>query len=268
MTTAEPIEIVPQSLREFSEQPGLYLTWNAEGKIARHISENACVVVAPTFAVAMPRRVAEGEVSKLLEDVRHLVPPGVRTDWYIGPSAGPAEITRELKKLGLRVPRQTGGTLHVLLLTDEPECGPAEIETHELATRSDHVAAAELRWEAFQLTDEEREQERGFLADYYDEYLRSKDRSTISFVATLDGRVAGSASALLSDRGLFLIGGATAPWARGRGIYRSLVRARWRYAVDRGTPALAVHAIANTSSPILRRLGFREICLIDHLEET
>lgn len=88
----------------------------------------------------------------------------------------------------------------------------------------------------------------------------------ISFVATVDGRVAGTASALLSNRGLFLIGGSTAPWARGRGVYRALVAARWRYAVDRGTPALAVHAIHNTSSPILRRIGFKHICTMRHLE--
>ena len=93
-----------------------------------------------------------------------------------------------------------------------------------------------------------------------------KDRSTISFVATVDGRVAGAASALLAERGLFLIGGATAPWARGRGVYRALVGARWRYAVDRGTPALTVQAIHDTSSPILRRVGFKHVCTMRHLE--
>ena len=131
---------------------------------------------------------------------------------------------------------------------------------------SDFTDAAELRWEAFGLSEEERERERGFLATYFEEYLRMKDRSSISFVATVDGRVAGAANALLAERGLFLIGGATAAWARGRGVYRALVGARWRYAVDRGTPALTVHAIPNTSSPILRRVGFRHVCTMRHLE--
>lgn len=90
--------------------------------------------------------------------------------------------------------------------------------------------------------------------------------STISFVATVEGRIAGAASALLSDRGLFLIGGGTAPWARRRGVYRALVGARWRYAVDRGTPALTVHARRDTSSPVLRRMGFEEVCAIRRLE--
>lgn len=131
---------------------------------------------------------------------------------------------------------------------------------------SDFTDAAEVRWEAFRLSHEEREHERGFLATYFEEYLRTKDRSTISVVATVDGRVAGSANALLSERGLFLIGGATAPWARGTGVYRALVGARWRYAVDRGTPALTVHAIPDTSAPILRRVGFEDVCTMRHLE--
>lgn len=116
------------------------------------------------------------------------------------------------------------------------------------------------------MSDEEREHERGFLATYFEENLQTKDRSTISVVATVDGRVAGAGSAMLSDRGLFLIGGATAPWARGQGIYRALVGARWRYAVARGTPALTVHAIHDTSSPILRHLGFEKVCTMRHLE--
>jgi hypothetical protein len=41
-------------------------------------------------------------------------------------------------------------------------------------------------------------------------------------------------------------------------VYRSLVRARWDYAVERGTPALTVQA-GRMSRPILERLGFELI---------
>ncbi len=173
----------------------------------------------------------------------------------------PVDIAAELKALGLRE-HGGDGTLHALVLVDEPGAAAAEVSTREIATISDHVAAAEVRWEAFDLPRREREHERGFLVAQYEEYLRRRDGSTISFVATLDGKVAGAATALLSDRGLFLVGAATAPWARKRGVYRALVGARWRYALDRGTPALAVHAVQGTSCSILRRLGFREVCTV------
>lgn len=266
MTTIPTTGSIPQVLREFAEHPGLYLTWEDGGKITHHLRERMCVLVAPTFAVVTAIDAAEADGPSLLDEVRELVPAGVRTDWYLGPSTRPAGLGEELLALGLRKPEDGSGTLDVLLLDHEPAGAPASVETHAVATMSDFAEAAEVRWEAFRLTDGEREHERGFLATYYEEYLRRKDRSTIAFVATLDGRVAGAANALLSDRGLFLIGGATAPWARGRGVYRALVRARWSYAVERGTPALAVHAIHDTSAPILRRLGFDEVCTMRRLE--
>jgi GNAT superfamily N-acetyltransferase len=267
MTRTSPAAgTVSAALREFAEHPGLHLAWDNGGKIALHRRQRMCVVVGPTFGVVTAIDAEPGDGASILAEVRELIPAGVKTDWYFGPSTRPVDIADELLALGLREPSDGSGNLHALLLDREPSGVPLDVETHVTAAMSDFAAAAEVRMEAFGLTEEEREHERGFLVTYYDEYLRLKDRSTIAFVATLDGRVAGSASALLSDRGLFLIGGATAPWARGRGVYRALVGARWRYAVERGTPALTVHAIHDTSSPILRRVGFTEVCAMRCLE--
>lgn len=266
MTPALASQIVPEVLRDFAEHPGLYLTWDDDGKIALHLRERMCVVVGPTFGVVTSIDVAEAGVSCLLDEVRELIPAGVKTDWYLGPSTRPPGLADELLALGLRVPEDGSERLDALVLDREPVGIPDDVETHEVTTMSDFTDAAEVRWEAFGLPEEEREHERGFLVTYYAEHQRMNGRSSVAFVATLDGRVAGAASALLSDRGLFLIGGATAPWARGRGVYRALVGARWHYAADRGTPALAVHAMHNTSSPILRRVGFREVCSMRRLE--
>jgi predicted acetyltransferase len=51
------------------------------------------------------------------------------------------------------------------------------------------------------------------------------------------------------------------PEARGRGAYRALVAARWRDAVERGTPLLVTQA-GRMSQPILERIGFRRVCEI------
>ncbi len=89
----------------------------------------------------------------------------------------------------------------------------------------------------------------------------------VGFLATLDGRPAATAMSIPSERGVFLIAGATATWARGRGLYRALVRARWDDAVARGTPALVTQANPDTSYPILKRLGFADVCEIVRLED-
>ena len=89
----------------------------------------------------------------------------------------------------------------------------------------------------------------------------------VGFLASFEGRPAASAMSIPSTRGVFLIAGATAPWARGHGLYRALVRARWDDAVARGTPALVTQANPDTSYPILKRLGFEDVCEIVRLED-
>ena len=77
-------------------------------------------------------------------------------------------------------------------------------------------------------------------------------------MAIVEGEVVGCGVAVFGDVTVHLIGGSTREDMRGKGIYRSLVQARWEAAEARGTPALTVEA-ASTSRPILERLGFTTI---------
>jgi GNAT superfamily N-acetyltransferase len=85
--------------------------------------------------------------------------------------------------------------------------------------------------------------------------------------ARLQQQVVGTATAVLGDAGVNLFGGAVLAEARGRGVYRALVDARWKLAVARGTPALTVQA-GRMSRPVLERLGFEFIAqmpmYVDH----
>jgi len=151
------------------------------------------------------------------------------------------------------------------VLTHEP-AQPEGVVVARIATFEQFQASREVQWDAFQVTEDRRAPVRARLREDFDE---SQELGIpIGFLASIDDRPAGSALAVPSDRGVFLIGGSTAKWARGRGVYRALVRARWDYAVDRGTPALVTHAMPDTSYPILRRLGFEEVCTIRRLEDS
>jgi GNAT superfamily N-acetyltransferase len=96
-------------------------------------------------------------------------------------------------------------------------------------------------------------------------FERRRARPGGQWLAYLDGRAVAWGTAVAGPRGLYLAGGATLPEARGRGAYRALVRARWDYAAQLGTPALTVGA-QETSRPILERLGFERICTMYELE--
>jgi hypothetical protein len=64
-----------------------------------------------------------------------------------------------------------------------------------------------------------------------------------------------------------LLGGATLPQWRGRGLYRAMIAARAREAVARGFRLLHVDA-SPASAPILRRCGFHEITTSTHYHWT
>jgi GNAT superfamily N-acetyltransferase len=73
--------------------------------------------------------------------------------------------------------------------------------------------------------------------------------------AFLDGVCVGYGRSVALAGGLALMGGAVLPEARGRGVYRALVRARWELAVARGTPLLVVQS-GEESAPVLSGIGF------------
>jgi ribosomal protein S18 acetylase RimI-like enzyme len=203
-------------------------------------------------------------VESLLAEVRGRVPRGSGAVWWIGPSARPSDVYERLLSLGLREPRDGVSEVHALVLTREP-ADPEGVTVTRIETFEQFTDAAELRWDAFDVPEERRAANRARLREDYEESRRFG--VPVGFLATVEGRPAGAGTALPSDRGVFLIAGATAPWARGRGIYRALVRARWDYAVARGTPALVTEAVADTSYPILRRLGFEDVATIRRLED-
>jgi GNAT superfamily N-acetyltransferase len=64
-----------------------------------------------------------------------------------------------------------------------------------------------------------------------------------------------------------LLGGATLPEWRGRGLYRAMIAARAQEAVARGFRLLHVDA-SPASAPILRRCGFHEITTSTHYQWT
>jgi len=251
-------------LREYAETPDRFSHIAAGGIVERFADDRVCILQGPTWAAVSGVRVGRDDVESLLEEMRTRVPADKEPVWWIGPSARPPDLHDRLQALGLGEPRDRAPLLHALVLTEEPG-RPEGIDVDRIDTYERYVAAKELQWNAFSTPEDRRARDRARLRDDFDESQRVG--IPLGFLATLDGRPAGTAMAVPSDRGVFLIGGSTAEWARGRGVYRALVRARWEFAVERGTPALITHAVPNTSYPILRRLGFQEVCEIRRVQD-
>jgi hypothetical protein len=144
-----------------------------------------------------------------------------------------------------------------MLLTTEPPAVEG-VDVRRVTTLEEFAETRRLSVEAFadprleQPTDEQ----------IADEWAHAVDPS---YAAWMDGRIAAVGRATFTRVGVYLTGGSTAPWARGRGAYRAVVRARWDAAAAAGTPALAVGA-GPMSRPILERLGFTQVVQLRRLE--
>jgi GNAT superfamily N-acetyltransferase len=111
--------------------------------------------------------------------------------------------------------------------------------------------------DAFEFPEAMRAEAVAELPQRWEEY-RDPANPARQFVARIGDEIVGTATATFGAAGINLFGGAVLPSARGRGVYRALTTARWREAVERGTPALTVQA-GRMSMPILAKLGFTKV---------
>lgn len=207
-------------------------------------------------------RLRTDELGEAVEAVRSFVRvTGTRAaSWWLSEHSTPADVEERLLAYGLRRVESDYRADGMLLVTPPP---PAEVEVRPVANAEEYVGALLAQYDAFEAPPDRR-QAPDELAEEYE--LERRGGVVVTYVARLDGRIAGMGRAAFTPRGALMFGGATAPWARGRGAYRALVRARWDEAAARGTPALAVQAGA-MSAPILARLGFETVHRFRRLED-
>jgi len=257
--------MISAAVAEYAESPAVYNRWPPGFR--RILTDHYCLVLGPSpyFSEVQLPRLGDA-LEELVAEIRaHVRESGHRdTIWWIGRAATPEDLPERLLTLGFREPPDRVLELVALAIERAPEFGPTDIEVGQVGSLDEFVAAAQVMWEAFDTAPERRESQ----AAAHEESFRAEQEhgSTATFLASLDGRVVAAGRAGYCERGGLLFGGATLPEARGRGAYRALVRARWDEAVRRGTPALVTQA-APTSEPILRRLGFEEVCRLRRLED-
>ena len=202
----------------------------------------------PGWNVAQRFRLGEDDVDEVRAEIHARLRSKGRTacTWEVGTHATPGDLVDRLLARGLvddATPLAVG-----MVLTDAPAGGRPDVEVRRATTPEDRLAAARIAAIAFGMPEPVAVRE-------------ETDDDNIVYIALVDGEPVARATASFSEHGVTLFGGATLPEARGRGAYRALVAARWDDAARRGTPALVTQA-SPMSRPILRRLGFREVCEI------
>jgi hypothetical protein len=249
--------------RAFARHPDRFV-W-LSGQVTRVADERFCLLQGAHWASVSGVRIDEDGVESLLAEVRSLVPDGKPITWWLDDETSPPDLVDRLKGLGLGDPSDRGLLVHALISTGAPRAPASGGEVARVESYNDWLEAVEVMWEAFATSEERREKHRPHLRAEFEDARRTG--VPVTFLARVDGRAAGVGRSVYADMGVFLIAGSVAEWARRRGVYTALLRARWDDAVARGTPCLVTEALPDTSYPILRRVGFEEVATIRRLED-
>jgi hypothetical protein len=252
-------------LAAFVEAPAAFTAERPGTRIIR--SERFTLLADATgrWPMAVQRiRLRPDELDDAVEAARSLmrVTGTTAASWWLSEHSTPAGIEEELLARGMQIV-EGDYLVDGMALTREPPVGPPDVEARAVASAAEFVEALHVQYDAFDTPELRRRSETEILEEY-EQTLG--DPVAMLYVAWVDGRIAAAGRSFFSPRGALLAGGSTALWARGRGAYRALVRARWDDAVARGTPALAVQAGA-MSAPILRGLGFEQVCFFRRMHD-
>jgi hypothetical protein len=207
------------------------------------------------------------DVAGMVRRVRaHFAARGTREfNWWLSPSTTPADLGQRLLELGA-VPDPAGARATAMVLDRAPSGGvPQGVRVEAVETFERFRLLQQILLGIDETTPRERAD--AMLADLAGRWERYGPSGRRGFLAFVDG-VAASAGqlAVLDERRALLAGGATRPWARGRGCYRALVLERWRLMSERGTRAMLVQA-SDMSAPVLAALGFRATAALSVLAD-
>jgi hypothetical protein len=241
------------TLLELAEEPGLWLPPEPTRDVVT--AEDYAVVTYARSVWVHRIRLSDDRVPEAVDEVRALLRlRGLdEVSWWVGERSTPAGLAERLEALGLT--DDDPARLTTLVIASEPG-GEPTVEVRKVASFEDYLTALEIDWTAFDLPAEQR-QERRAAARAAWPLIVADGRSSV-YLAYLDGEPVGFGRAVFAPWGALLLGGATLVGARGRGVYTSIVHARWREAVARGVPRIVVSA-GPMSAPILEKLGFRRL---------
>ncbi len=257
-------------LRSFAEDPGSFGAITPASGYERILNERYCLFLGPfaSFTSISRLRLDPEQVPETIAEIRELVTARGHREaaWAVGSSATPGDLVDRLRVHGFVPADRPGWEAHVssMVLTSEPPRGPGSVDVRRVETLEEYRLANRISGTAFG-EPEEAVAERDAVAEER-WAVEQEGHAPRTFLAFAGGEPVGVGRAIYEGGlpAVLLLGGAVLPHARGRGVYRALVRARWDEAVAAGTPALTIQAGA-MSRPIVERLGFERVAEIEIL---
>jgi ribosomal protein S18 acetylase RimI-like enzyme len=195
---------------------------------------------------------ADSRIERAIEDYRARQLPFM---WVVSPWSRPLSLGKKLLHHGLQLRDVTAGLS--ASATDLAKIASSDVQVEQLTQENteDWIKANIAAWEI-------PPQGHPVVKSRAEKALRSSD--SFYFLARFQGEPAAVGNLRLFNGFSFLTSGAVKKQLRGCGIYRALVAHRARFSLERGVDLVITHAVANTSAPILEKLGFKKHCEMKH----
>jgi GNAT superfamily N-acetyltransferase len=258
------------TLQELAEEPDHHLN-QIPAASRRHFAPRFTILFSPSPSQSSTSRIraTADDLDDTIAEVRRVVRGAgfTRNVWHVGPSCRPEGLAARLVERGFvpatRPPYEPTATAMVLAKAPAHAAANAGIEVRPCRNVDEYREAIRIAMEAFNETPED-------AAGWYEAvpalWAAHDGVSRYTHLAFLDGRAVGFGFAAVAGRGVLLGGSGVLESARGRGVYRALVAARWDEAKRLGHEGLIIHAGA-MSQPILEHCGFEPVCAMDILED-
>ena len=175
---------------------------------------------------------------------------GIKFRWAVAPDSAPADLAARLEQRGLV--RSTSLAMIRDTDLDEPPPPDVTVERVDAANVAEYTQAMAEGWS----TDP------APLAAANELVVRSYPTHRL-YLARVAGEPAATAAQVMFERSAYLLGAVVLPRFRRRGLYRALVAARLADARASGLALATSHARAETSAPLLVKLGFATVCALD-----
>jgi len=260
----------PLSLAELAEEPDHHL--DAVPKASRRLVRPRFTLLfspATTQSTTSRVRATADDLDDTIAEVRRTLREAgyVRNVWTVGPSCRPEGLARRLLDRGFvpatRPPFEPTATAMALMKAPANASTNPAIEVRPVRSLEDYRDAIRVAMEAF---NESPEDAAGWFEAVPSLWADHDGINRYTHIAFLDGRLVGMGFAVTAKRAVLLGGSGVLENARGKGVYRALVAARWEEAKRLGHEGLIIHA-GSMSKPILEHVGFETVCQLDILED-
>lgn len=257
------------SLEDVAEAPLAWVEPETGGIVdrtdPRFVLQHSPVSGSPEFGSVLQVRLDHVEdVDRAIADARRWFRQNgrARSSWQVRESMNPPGLVEALLSRGMRRhPTEENG--YAAMAADASPRGEwIGHVVRRAETAEEHMIGVDILIEVFGLSDADATDMRRRVAD-----PRGRPKQVSTYLAYLDGRPAARGTVLFTPGGDgALFAGATLPWARGRGLHKALVAARFQEAVQRGGRGVVVLA-GSASRPGFEQLGFRFVDTITVLRD-